>query len=51
MMSDNVQLGFTLYRGRTLDPTLRGALTAPGFAFGVQEPWVNRAYFDITYRY
>ena len=51
MMNENVQLGFTLYRGRTLDPTLRGALTAPNFVPGIREPWMNRAYFDITYRY
>ena len=51
MMHPNVQLSFTLYRGRTLDPTLAGAVLAPGLTLGRREPWVNRAYADITYRY
>jgi arsenate reductase len=51
MVDPHVQLSFTLYRGRTLDPTLPGALLAPGLPPGIHEPWVNRFYWDVTYRY
>lgn len=51
MVHSNVQLSFTLYRGRTLDPTLPGALLAPGLPPGRRDPWVNRIYLDVTYRY
>ena len=51
MVTPNVQLGVTLYRGRTLDSTLPGALRAPGLTGSLADPWVNRFYFDVTYRY
>ena len=51
MVTPNVQLGVTLYRGRTLDSTLPGALVAPGRAPALGDPWVNRFYWDVTYRY
>lgn len=51
MMHPNVQLSFTLYRGRTLDVGLPDAVLAPGLAPGNRDPWVNRAYLDVTYRY
>lgn len=51
MVNRNVQLGITLYRGRTLDGMLPGALLAPNLAPSVADPWTNRFYFDVTYRY
>ena len=51
MARDRVQLSFTLYRGRTLEATLPAALVAPGLPAGLRDPWVNRMYLDITYRY
>ncbi len=36
---------------RTLEATLLGALVAPGLSAGLRDPWVNRVYLDITYRY
>jgi hypothetical protein len=51
MINRNVQLGITLYRGRTLDSTLPGALLAPNLVPSASDPWMNRFYFDVTYRY
>jgi hypothetical protein len=51
MVHSNVQLSFTLYLGRTLDRTLPGALFAPGLPPVLRDPWTNRIYWDITYRY
>jgi hypothetical protein len=51
MVRNNVQLSFTLYSGRTLDSTLPGALLAPSLPAGRRDPWTNRMYFDVTYRY
>jgi hypothetical protein len=51
IMNRNIQLGVTLYRGRTLDTTLPGALLAPNLAPSAADPWTNRFYFDVTYRY
>jgi hypothetical protein len=51
MVHPNVQLSFTLYRGRTLDRTLPGALLAPGLPASLGDPWMNRMYLDVTYRY
>jgi hypothetical protein len=51
MVNRNVQLGITLYRGRTLDGTLPGALLAPNLTPTLSDPWMNRLYFDVTYRY
>lgn len=51
MLDPHVQLSFTLYRGRTLDTTLPSALLAPSRAPGLPDPWVNRFYWDVTYRY
>ena len=51
MLNANVQLSFTLYRGRTLDRLLPGALFPTGLPAGLNDPWTNRMYFDVTYRY
>jgi hypothetical protein len=51
MVNRNVQLGITLYRGRTLDGTLPGALLAPNLTPSLSDRWMNRFYFDLTYRY
>jgi hypothetical protein len=51
MVRNNVQLSFTLYSGRTLDSSLSGALLAPSLPAGRRDPWTNRMYFDVTYRY
>ena len=46
-----VQALVTLYRGRTLDSTVPGALLAPGLVPGQSDPWTNRWYFDVAYRF
>ena len=51
MVHPNVQLSFTLYRGRTLDSSLPGALLAPNLTRGLGDPWMNRVYLDVTYKY
>jgi hypothetical protein len=51
MVHPNVQLSFTLYRGRTLDRNLPGALLAPNLPSTLRDPWTNRVYLDVTYRY
>ena len=51
MAHPNVQLSFTLYRGRTLDRTLPGAILAPNLPSTLRDPWTNRLYLDVTYRY
>ena len=51
MMHPNVQLSFTLYRGRTLDRRLPGALFPAGLPPALRDPWTNRVYLDVTYRY
>jgi len=51
MAHDQVQLSFTWYRGRTLDPETRGAVRAPSLPAGLRDPWVNRVYLDLTYQY
>ena len=51
LVRPNVQLSFTLYRGRTLDRNLPGALIAPSLPSTLRDPWMNRMYFDVTYRY
>lgn len=51
MVDDHVQALFTWYRGRTLDRALAGALFAPGLPAGRGDPWTNRLYFDVQYRF
>jgi hypothetical protein len=51
MVHQNVQLSFTLYRGRTLDRTLPGAVLPPNLPIALRDPWTNRVYLDVTYRY
>lgn len=48
---DHLQTLFTWYRGRTLDSSVPGALLAPGLGPGQRDPWVNRLYFDVLYRF
>jgi hypothetical protein len=50
-VQDHVQLLFTWYRGRTLDRTLAGAVLVPRLPVGRIEPWANRMYFDLLYRF
>jgi hypothetical protein len=51
MLHDRVQGLFTWYRGRTLDTGAPGAVLVPGISAGNREPWANRLYFDVLYRY
>ncbi len=51
MLHDHVQGLFTLYRGRTLDTSVPGAVLVPGISAGAREPWANRFYFDVLYRF
>ena len=51
MVHPNVQLSFTLYRGRTLDRNLQNALVAPNLPSAMGDPWTNRVYLDVTYKY
>lgn len=46
-----VQALVTWYRGRTLDTGAPGALLAPGLTAGMPDPWTNRWYFDMAYRF
>lgn len=50
-MQDHFQALFTLYRGRTLDSSLPGAVLIPGWKPGPSEPYANRFYFDLNYRF
>lgn len=47
----HVQALFTLYRGRTLNRDLPGAVLVPALPPGRREPWANRLYFDLMYRF
>ena len=51
MAHDRVQGLFTWYRGRTLDTNAPGALLVTGISAGNREPWANRLYFDVLYRF
>jgi Putative porin len=51
LLQDHVQALFTWYRGRTLDRDLPGAVLVPALPAGRVEPWANRLYFDIQYRF
>ncbi len=51
MVHPNVMLGWTWYRGRTLDLTLSNAVLAPGLKAGQRDPWTNRMYLDAIYRF
>ena len=51
MLHPRVQALVTWYRGRTLDTSLPGAVLIPGVLPGNREPWANRLYFDVGYRY
>jgi len=50
-LHDHVQALFTWYRGRTLDRDAPGALLVPNLRAGSRDPWANRFYFDLLYRY
>ena len=50
-MQEHFQALFTLYRGRTLDSRLPGAVLIPGWTPGLTEPYANRFYFDLNYRF
>ena len=51
MAHDHVQALFTWYRGKTLDTNAPGALLVPGISAGSREPWANRLYLDVMYRF
>lgn len=51
VLHPNVTAAFTWYRGRTLDSGLTNAILAPGLSAGRRDPWANRMYFDVIYRY
>ncbi len=51
MLHPRVQALVTWYRGRTLDTSIPGAVLIPGVLPGNREPWANRLYFDVGYRY
>ena len=48
---EHVQTLFTWYRGRTLDTGVADAVVVPGLRPGAREPWANRLYFDVVYRF
>ena len=48
---EHVQALFTWYRGRTLDSSVPGAVLIPGWKAGQTEPYANRLYFDLAYRF
>lgn len=50
-LHEHTQALFTWYRGRTLDRRVPGALLAPNLPSGQADPWTNRFYFDILYRF
>ena len=49
----NTVLGYTLWVGRTLNPTLQHAALAPGFntTISPNEPWLKRMQFDVIYSF
>jgi|GEM_PF-6046094 len=51
MITPNVQLGVTLYRGRTLDSALPGSLLPPGRVRALGDTLINRMYWDVSYRF
>jgi multidrug efflux pump subunit AcrA (membrane-fusion protein) len=50
-VKDNVTISVTDWIGRTLNTALENARRAPGIAPGQQEPYLNRAQFDIIYSF
>ena len=50
-LHDRVQALLTWYRGRTLDRDVTGAVLVPNLRSGARDPWANRLYFDLLYRY
>ena len=52
-MRANTVAGYTLWIGRTLNPTLQHAALAPGWstALGSTEPWLKRMQFDLIYSF
>ena len=51
MLQDHLQALFTWYRGRTLASGLPGAVLIPGWSAGRTEPYADRVYFDLAYRF
>jgi hypothetical protein len=49
----NTVLSYTLWVGRTLNPTLQHAALAPGFntTIAPTEPWLKRMQFDLIYSF
>jgi hypothetical protein len=50
-VKNNVTFGVTDWMGRTLNTSLENAKRASGIAAGQQEPYLNRAQFDIIYSF
>jgi hypothetical protein len=49
----NTVAGYTLWIGRTLNPTLQHSALAPGWntSLGANEPWLKRMQFDLIYSF
>jgi len=50
-IKDNVTFAVTDWIGRTLNTALENAKRAPGIPVGGQDPYLNRAQFDIIYSF
>ena len=52
-LRQNVQAGYTIWVGRTLNPNLENAVLAPGWStkLGTTEPWLKRMQFDLIYTF
>lgn len=52
-LSPNTVAGYTLWVGRTLNPSLQHAVLAPGWttAKGTEEPYLKRQQFDLIYTF
>ena len=52
-LRSNVVASYTLWIGRTLNPSLENAVLAPGWStkLGKNEPWLKRQQFDLIYTF
>ena len=52
-LRSNVVASYTLWIGRTLNPSLENAVLAPGWStkLGPNEPWLKRMQFDLIYTF
>jgi len=47
----NTTASYTLWLGRTLDPSLQNTSTAPGNSPGQEDPFLKRMQFDLLYKF